>query len=275
MAVKLMLDATKPPARRKRKPAPVRRRVYARTATDVMWLGPDLAVSILSAPRVASGLILLFCIMGLTCAALADQFYVYRPTVSGNQYVDAREVIKASGIEGMHIAWINPGAAMEAIVAQLPNVEAAYIDCTLPAACVITVEERQPVFVWRSGDLRVWVDRDGAIISARGLVADLPSVEMLTDAVPVPGQYVERSVVEGVQALERILPDLKQLHYTAEHGLEFSDPVCHCPVYLGSGAGMESRVAVWQALSRDLAQRGIAPTFIDVRYAQAPYYATH
>jgi len=64
---------------------------------------------------------------------------------------------------------------------------------------------------------------------------------------------------------------VRAYRYSTGRGLEFADPDGY-PVYLGSGSNMSDRAAVWRALREDLAARGIAPKYIDVRFVLAPYY---
>jgi hypothetical protein len=44
-------------------------------------------------------------------------------------------------------------------------------------------------------------------------------------------------------------------------------------VVLGQGPGMVKRLQVLERLTTDLEARGLVPMFIDVRFADAPYYS--
>lgn len=236
-------------------------------------LGPALILDVLITPRIASLALLAACLIGLAYLSFDARFYIYAPDVVGHHYVEAGDVVAASGLEGLHVAWVQPEQVARMILKRLPDLRAAQVACELPARCTIAVEERQPLFVWRQGDTGAWIDAGGVAFTMHG-TAGLPVVDMPPGLAPLPGTQVDRDLVAGVQALREALPELTALRYTTERGLEFSDPAGGWPVYLGSGPAMETRVAVWRALSDDLARRGVRPTFVDVRYARAPYYST-
>jgi len=46
-----------------------------------------------------------------------------------------------------------------------------------------------------------------------------------------------------------------------------------CKVILGRGPGMDRRLQVLDELVADLEARGLTPRFVDVRFADAPYYS--
>ncbi len=273
MAIRLSSAAAKPPARRKRKR-------YTKTAgrnavpIRLVQAGPYLALDIFAAPRLVSLALLAACLAALLYFSLDYTFYVYDPVVEGNQRIEAVDVVSASNLMGLHVAWAHPVHTAQLITRRLPGVRAAYVACALPARCTITVQEREPLFAWRQGGVWAWVDAEGVLFNANGVIENKPVVEMPPGNLPLPGTRVDQDLVAGVQTLAQSLPDLKTLNYTTERGLEFADPVGGWPVYLGRGPGMAARVAVWKAVSDNLARRGLRPTFIDVRYAQAPYYST-
>jgi cell division septal protein FtsQ len=258
---------TKPAARRRRRP-------YAKSAAGALRLAPVVALDVVTMPRTLSLLIVAACAAMLAYFSINDQFYIYRPVVIGNQYVRADDVIEASELFSLHVAWVQPERAAQMIAQRLPDVRSAQVVCTLPANCTITVEERQPLFVWRQGAAHVWVDASGVPFTAHDPNVEALVLDMPPGPLPLPGQPISATLLAGVQALRQAMPELKSLRYTPERGLEFSDPAGGWPVYLGQEPDIDAQMAVWRALSDNLVKRGVRPTFIDVRYAQAPYYST-
>jgi cell division septal protein FtsQ len=242
-------------------------------AANVIRSVPTLALDVLLTPRIASMVLLLACLGAMAYFSLDDRFYVYTPVVAGNQYVQTGDILEASELEGWHVAWVQPERAARLVLERLPSLRSAEVTCELPDSCTITVVERQPLFVWRQGGVWGWVDADGILFTGARPTVDVPIVDLPPGSLPLPGKPVSPTVVSGVQSLTQALPGLTMVRYTNERGFEVLDPTFECPVYLGKGPNLEPQVAVWRALSTNLAQRGIWPAFIDARYANAPYYA--
>ncbi len=239
--------------------------------------GRRLAPHVLDAAasaRMLSVVILVAVIAAAVQIATSANFYIYNPTVIDNQRVPANEIAAASGIETLHVLWLQPDRAAAELVKRMPELRRAYIWCSFPAACSIQVMERQPVFEWRQGQMRSWVDMEGVAFAARGQAPELAVVEAPAgQTVLLPGQHTDEDLVTSMLTLASVLPEIRQYRYTAERGVEFSDPKGNWPVYLGTGKDMAARVAMWKALAASLASRNVRPKFVDVRYANAPFYA--
>ncbi|MBN1888322.1 MAG: FtsQ-type POTRA domain-containing protein [Thermoflexales bacterium] len=272
------------PARRSRQPA--RRAAYTplgrgtpflkgASAAGAIHLSPAMVLDALSPARMLSFALMAICLATLVYFSYDARFYVGEPAVLGSEYTPAKDVIGASELEGIHVAWVQPQHIAQLITHRLPGVRAAAVTCELPAQCTITVEERQPLFAWRQGQAWAWVDAEGVLFtgprtSSSALVVDMPSGRL-----PLPGTRVDPELVSDVQTIIQHLPGIQLVRKTVEHGFEFSDPVGGWPVYLGSGPGMSERLAVWQALSDHLVQSHIRASYVNVQDAQAPYYSTH
>jgi hypothetical protein len=119
------------------------------------------------------------------------------------------------------------------------------------------------------------------VFPARGQSPGLPVVEVAPNVTALlPGQRADSGLVSAMSALARdfarqagALPEVKSYRFTAEHGIEFSDPKGNWPVYLGVGPDVAARVAMWKSLSASLASRNVKPKFVDVHYANAPFYS--
>ena len=259
----------KPPARRRKK-------LFMTTATGKTRLVPAVIDAAMSA-RAISVAILFLAVLAALELTLGEAFYIYSPTVTGNQRIPASEIVAASQIETLHVLWLEPERTTGTLVGNMPELRSAFIWCGLPAECTIQVLEREAAFEWRQGQTRTWVDAEGVAFPARGQSPDIPVVEA-APSVPalLPGHQVDRALVNTLLELVRGLPEVKAFRYTTERGVEFSDPQGNWPVYMGVGrfqAGeMAARVAMWKAVAADLASRKVRPRYLDVRYPQAPYY---
>ena len=259
------LRRARPPARRHKtffKAMVTGRTVAASPALDATMSARMISVAILFLVAVGA--------LGLTTS---EVFYIYNPIVVGHQRVPANEIIAASQMETWHVVWLQPERVSALLLAKMPELDTAFVWCGLPADCTIQVTERQPVFEWRQGQVRTWVDAEGVAFPARGQTPDMPVVQVAAGVqAPLPGNRVDAGLVETMSALARVLPEIKSYRFTAERGIEFSDPKGNWPVYIGVGSDAAERVAMWKALSTSLASRSTRPTFVDVRYPTAPFY---
>jgi hypothetical protein len=248
-----------PSLRSTRRAAPARREIRQARTFEV------------DRPRLASGAILLALAMLGLWVGFGDAFYVVAPKVTGNVRVPEAEIVRGSGLLGLNVMWFSARETETTLLRTVPSLQAVRVSCGVPARCTIAVVERAPTFVWRWGGASAWIDERGVAFPARGDLSDLPVVESIDVQPPLPGQRVDEQLLTAIRAAALALPDVRIFRYSAAHGLEFSDASGY-PVYLGSGPNMSDRAAVWRALREDLAARGVAPKYVDVRFPLAPYY---
>jgi len=259
----------RPPARRRKK-------LFMTTATGERRLVPAVLDAAMS-ERALSVAILFLAVLAALELTLGEAFYIYNPAVTGNQRIPANEIVAASQIETLHVLWLQPERTTADLVGNMPELRSAFLWCGLPAECTIQVLEREPAFEWRQGQTRTWVDAEGVAFPARGQSPDVPLVEA-APSVPalLPGQQMDRALVNTLLELVRVLPEMQVFRYTTERGVEFSDPQGNWPVYIGverfQAGEMAARIAMWKAVAADLASRQVRPRYLDVRYPQAPYY---
>jgi cell division septal protein FtsQ len=255
----------KPPARR-------RKTLFITTAAGETRLMPAVLDAAMSA-RAISVAILFVVVLAIFELVMDEAFYIYNPAVVGNQRVPASEIVAASQIEMLHVLWLQPERTARLLTDKLPELRSAFVWCGLPAQCTIQVLEREPMFEWKQGQTRTWVDSEGVAFPARGQTPAIPIIEV-APKVPtlLPGRRVDRELMSAVQELIRILPEVKVYRFTTERGIEFTDPQSSGTVYVGVGPDMAARVAMWKALAANLASRNVRPKFLDVRYPQAPFY---
>jgi hypothetical protein len=237
-----------------------------------MQLAPA-ALDAAASARVISVVILFVVMLAAIDLTTNESFYIYQPVVLGNGRVSSAEIVAASQIEGLHVLWLQPEQVEMALRTSLPELRTVFVWCSLPAECTIQVEERRPAFEWKQGQTRTWIDAEGMVFPARGQSPNLPVVEVaLNITALLPGQQADSGLVSAMLALAGALPEVKSYRYTAEHGIEFDDPKANCPVYVGAGSDVAARVTTWRSLAASLASRDIKPKFVDVHYANAPFY---
>ena len=221
--------------------------------------------------RGALSLLLVAAMVGALWLGIDDRFYIYRADVVGAARVSPDEIFQASGLEGLHILWARSAEIEANILGALPNIESVQARCRLPADCAIVVVERQPRVLWDEDGLLWWIDADGVIFQAQGALS-----EGWTVRGPLPrdgdGRLGERVRVALVELWATGEDVASVFDYVPSRGLVFSDER-GWRVILGQGAGMTRRLQVLERLTTDLEARGLTPRFIDVRFADAPYYS--
>lgn len=221
-------------------------------------------------PRLIAALLLV--ILGWTTYYIfsSPRFYVYGVEVQGNVLVAAEEVYAATELEGVSIFWVDSDQTAARVEA-LPSVKSAQVKVRLPAHVFITIEERNPEFVWQIGDAQWWVDVEGTVIPSRTVLSDTLTIIDI-DAQPVsPGQALDPSIIEAAHSLRRLLPELRVMHYSRATGISFNTPE-GWPVHLGDGQNMDAKLTILINLRKDLLAHGTAPEFIDIRFVEKPFY---
>jgi cell division septal protein FtsQ len=198
-----------------------------------------------------------------------DRFYVYDAEVQGNRFVDRSEIYAASGLHELSIFWINTGQ-VEAAISSLLGIREVKVTCRLPNRVKIEVVERQPRIVWQRGEKRYWVDEQGIVLSMEG---ELEGMFLIHDLTPGPlevGDCIDSEVIASALELRRLLPEAAAFSYSEDRGFSFDQR--GYPIHFGTG-DIAEKVAILNALLRDLALEGITPKFVDVRFKESPFYS--
>jgi len=221
-------------------------------------------------PRLINALVLVVAGWLLYWFSSADLFYITGLQIKGESIFSEAELMTVAGLDGVNIFWVDTRTVERAIEA-LPEVEAARVRCRLPAECVVRLVEKQALFVWRQGDADVWIAAEGTVLPARGELPNAIVMDAGASTALRPGDQLDPALVAAVRDLERLQPEVRLYQFTDQYGLSFRNAYGWL-VRLGHGQKTETKLNLMRALSDYLASRGIAPTFIDVRFPEAPYY---
>jgi cell division septal protein FtsQ len=221
-------------------------------------------------PRIVDVLLLVVVGWLLYWFTSADLFYINGLKVEGSWRLAEVELLSKSGLQGTNVFWADTQAAEIAIRA-LPDVESVDVRCRLPAECVVRVSERPPSVVWRQGDAEVWVGSDGVVLPPRGALPFAIVVEAVDSTALKPGDEIDPGLVSALTELERLQPDVRVYRYSDTDGLSFWN-THGWEVRIGDGHRIQSKLELADALTRHFLERGITPTFVDVRFPEAPFY---
>ena len=199
-----------------------------------------------------------------------DRFYVYHVEVAGTARLSPDDVLRASGLPGLHILWVRPAEVEAEILATLPALDEARVVCRLPAECAVTVVERQPKVMWDDDGQLWWIDAGGVVFPAYGVPSD---ARVVRGPLPRDGAgRLDEPVRVALTELWAMGVDVSPLLYVPERGLVLTDER-GWRVFVGEGPGMAERLQVLEWLAPDLEARGLRPRFVDVRFPDAPYYS--
>jgi cell division protein FtsQ len=199
-----------------------------------------------------------------------SNYYVSNIQVAGTDTLSQRAVADASGMEGMHIFWLNPADVAQR-VAEIPSVMTATVEIGWPNWARIDVSERTPVLVWDQAGDRFWVDERGRLMQARQETSDLLLIlSQQTDKLFV-GDRIPIDVVAGALQLRQERPNITSLFYEWGSGLSYEDGR-NWRAYFGTGLDMNQKLVVYEVLVADLLARGLKPKYVSVINKDKPFY---
>lgn len=214
-------------------------------------------------------------LVGLVAVVLhlltSPAYTVDSATVRGNTLIDAQTIYQTSMVEGQNLFLLKPQNAATA-VARLPYVKQAWVHARPPNQVAIVVQEYRPRWMWITGNSRYWIDETGNILPDNGtLEGALTVVDSSQQPLPV-GASLDSRVVQMLDALDRLLPDVRQVRYDASTGFILSVGP-GWPARIGhSPQRLADKVGLLNALLPKLREQNQDVEFIDLRYAEQPYY---
>lgn len=251
------------------KPA-ARPKAQVKEATPRQWL-PRLSVSLVV------GVLLLMLVVGAAVYIHVDErWYVYRENVqiTGLTYLEAEAIYAASEIESWHILWLRPATIRQRLL-MMPFVQDATVRIALPGQVSLHIVEAEPVALWQTNEGPLWIMPDGrARPVSDERFSELPNLidpQRSAQDVTHPDElFLHPAVLQSAQALWQRLPDLEQLRFNAEIGLNFNLPGTQVWVYWGDGNNFATKLANLEAAQQLITTGEAFPSRIDLRFDR-PY----
>lgn len=205
-----------------------------------------------------------------------ERWFVYRETVqiNGLTYLNAEEIYAASGVDSWHALWLRAPVIRDRLRA-LPFVEDAHVSITLPNEVRLAIVEAEPVALWVTNEQTYWLMPDGTALPMADERFDQlpPLIDPQGDARRVgdAGRLaLNPSVLGAARSLWERMPEIGQLRFNHNYGLNFQLPGTLTWVYWGDGSNLESKFAHLAAVQKLIAAGETRPQIIDLRY-ERPY----
>jgi cell division septal protein FtsQ len=228
--------------------------------------------------RLPAFLILVALVGVIVYASMDQSFYVYEAQILGARHLEAQTIYDQAQVDEHSIFWIQPREVAERIV-QLDGVKAVRVQCTLPAALTIEVEEREPVVMWRAKSQNTdwWLDEEGVVLPYHG-DPNSPDMVFVVDSSPrslqVGDHMTPEGIVQSVLQLASTLPSARVFFYEQGRGLYFTQGLGQgeWPVYVGTSQDLPRKIQVVQTLTDYLVVNNVRPSYVDVRWPEHPVY---
>ncbi len=231
--------------------------------------------------RLASILISLLLGAAIYLAFTLPYFFVPSATVLGNVRLNRDEITNVLGVVGQSIFTVQPDELETRLRMNYPELLSAEVKVYLPNHVYVTVSERAPVILWQKGEGYTWIDATGVAFRPRGLEAGLVPVVAadeppaglpdLTDPLSPP-PYMQKQLVDAIIALSPLLPAGSTMTFDSAQGLGWTDPRGWRAAFGTSAHDMPLKIRVYQSLVDSLTARSLVPEYINVVYADAPFY---
>lgn len=222
--------------------------------------------------RVVSGLLVLSMVGVLALFFTSDAFYVRSIAVGGLRYMTSNEVFTLTNVTGIHIFWVDP-TQVRADILRSPTIADAQVRVGWPPNMIqIVVTEREPALVWEQAGTATWIDLQGRVMRQREDRPELLRVSVDTSITGPVASSIEPEIVTGAVQLQTLMPGIRLLRYHPDKGLGYNDQR-GWQVWMGTGANMPEKVAIYNVVVSSLQARGILPTEINVSDPDAPFYS--
>jgi cell division septal protein FtsQ len=198
----------------------------------------------------------------------SDTFYISRIEVTGNKRVSAETIVKASGLQGYNIFYLNPNKVVDQIKKAIPPIQHVQVQHSLPNRVDLKVVEEGSQLMWEIAGLYYWVDDDGTL---QPVEEGCEALLIVKDTRASPPDRIESDALLAARQLTRLLPEVHLLEYSPDKGLRFTHQR-GWDVYLGTGADMAHKVNVLRAMEVQYSGQAMqSPVRIDLRYQDGEY----
>jgi hypothetical protein len=225
-------------------------------------------------------MVLLFGVL-LYLAWTLPYFRIPQATVLGNNRLTRDEINAVLGVQGQSIFLVKPEEVETRVRLNYPELASAEVKVYLPNYVYVTVTERQPVILLQQGEGFTWVDATGVAFRPRGdggvlipliALAKPPSGVAPLDDPFSPPPYMQKELVDAVLALAPAVPAGSTLTFDAADGLGWTDSRGWKAYFGTSAQDMPLKIQVYRSLVDSLVSKNKVPEYINVAYADAPYY---
>lgn len=260
--------------------------------------------------RLFSLVLIIGFIYGIYQMWTSPAFQVSNIAIRGLQRIPEEEVLEKFDVLGKQIFLIDPTVLDKTLNRAYPELWDIKIRLVMPNTVSIRLIERQPMIVWKSGNLNLWIDAEGYLIPARNVEQDLLTIN--ADALPtylladvevkektepteekirnivkdkpqIKGDFQESlffafqkqitpTLLTAILQLNAWMPEEKELLYEAIRGVGWHD-TRGWDVFIGSKLeNINDKMLMYETIIRQLDKEGIKPSIVSVEFLHAPYY---
>lgn len=223
------------------------------------------------------GLVVLVLAVGLGGYAVvnAGYFKVRTVDVIGASNVSTDEIAEATGAVGHNLFSVDVPEAQRRVAA-IPGIRAAQVGPVWPRRLRVTVEERVPVAVWRTGGTNHAVDLDGTVLDFFAEPSMLTIHQTDSTAGLLAGDRVDGDAVALALRLRDSLPatigqQAVRFEWTQRAGLEVTTDK-GVRVRFGDGGDVEYKLSVWRGVLEQARAAKSVVTEIDLRFGDRVFY---
>jgi len=219
---------------------------------------------------------LVFAAAGTYAALRSDFLSVKDIRVEGARTLDQAALAQISGLHGQSMLTLPVEAAERRLMA-VAAIRRVDIERDWPNAVTIRVQERVPAALWSVAGHDFPVDEEGVVLEGGAPDGPIPRiVEVTPGRVINPGDRVHPDAIAFARRISAEAPRtlearVAQLEYEAGVGVTviFEDGL---RVTFGDDRSYEYKVAVLSELLLDLANKGIHPSAVDLRFGERVTY---
>ena len=226
--------------------------------------------------RIGIALAVIAVVIGVAALYRSPLLRVHEVQVVGTASVDAAQVAQLADLDANSMFNLPLGEA-EARIEALPLVRSAQAERRWPNAVRIRLTERQPWGYWRIGDKIYVIDGDGVVLPSVQPPEAAPVINDLGGPVALlPGDRVDVDAVALAQSMLQRVPQalalgISGLEYTPQSGLSLITEAGY-RVVMGDSQNADYKLAVWQAVEKELGREAMAGHVLDLRFEDRPSF---
>lgn len=226
-----------------------------------------------------SGAIILCIALIISLFVFSPAFYVNAISLAGVTYYTHEEIIGLTEVARKNVFWLDRGGIRESLLRQ-PGIEEATVQMGWPLGTVqIHIKEKQPLFLWRTGEQSVWITEHGQIMPVYLKQLRLPIV-LSSAAMQKQWDHDETFVASLVADIQAFLKsDPSRANATLLFDPDPLRGIGHwldqeTVVWYGKGGDYEYKAAVAAEMHALAQDEGVAIAEINVAQPQTYHYRT-